>query len=223
MAVPTRIARAWRIVVGIAWALSSHGDTLEPTDAQAVARTELERPLEEEPADNEPADNEPADNEAETEAAESAPAGELETLDGADPFALPLPPALQALAAKLRESDELDREAHRDTRLYQRLHPADPRPTLLLAHDLADRASWPHAVERYELAYARWPETMGDPRMLADLLQAFLQGEERASDLLVLAYGEDAVPAVEDRLAHSEHRPTRLVLRRLIDRLETGE
>ncbi|MFT5355870.1 MAG: serine/threonine protein kinase [Polyangiales bacterium] len=154
---------------------------------------------------------------------EVMPAPETALLDGADPFSRPMPEALAHLASSLAESEELDRDAHRETRLYQRLHPEDPRPTLLLAHDLADRASWPQAVERYELAYSRWPETMGDPHMQRDLILALVQGEEGAARLLVLAFGEDAVPAVQERLAHSEHRPTRLLLRRLINRLRAED
>ncbi|MFK8001157.1 MAG: serine/threonine-protein kinase [Polyangiales bacterium] len=161
--------------------------------------------------------------EPEAEPVEEAPLQEPALLDGADPFSLPMPEALVELAGSLAESEELNRSAHRETRLYQRLHPEDPRPTLLLAHDLADRASWPQAVERYELAYSRWPETMGDPRMERDLIQAHVQGEENAAELLLLAFGEDAVPAVQERLAHSEHRPTRQLLRRLINQLTDSE
>ena len=151
------------------------------------------------------------------EEASGAPGEDL--LDGGDPFLRPLPEPLAALATRLEAGDGLDRDAHRDTRVYQRLHPNDPRPTLLLAHDLAARASWPQAVERYELAYSRWPETVGDPRMLSDLVQAAVQGEEAASSLIVMVFGEDAAEAVEERLAHSEHRPTRALLRRLLDQL----
>lgn len=188
-------------LVGAAWAfMGAEG----PGEAPALPTSHLDPPD----------DFNPAEPEQETE-----PAQEPALLDGADPFSGSMPDALSLLAASLAESEELDRNAHRETRLYQRLHPDDPRPTLLLAHDLADRASWPQAVERYELAYSRWPETMGDPRMQRDLIQAHVQGEESAADLLYLVFGEDAVPAVEERLAHSEHRPTRQLLRRLINRL----
>lgn len=189
------------VVVGGAW--------------QFVRSTE--QPSTTTPPTEEPIDSAPQDEAPLLPIAE--PVDESELLDGADPFSRPMPEALAELAASLTRSEGLDRNAHRETRLYQRLNPDDPRPTLLLAHDLADRASWPQAVERYELAYSRWPETMGDPRMLTDLILCHLQEEERASDLLVLAYGEDAVPAVRQRLARSEHRPTRLLLRRLISRL----
>lgn len=187
------------VLVGAAWAFIS-------AEASPATASRDDAPAESAVAGPEP---EP------TEALVQEPA----LLDGADPFSLAMPEALAELAASLTEGDELNRSAHRETRLYQRLHPEDPRPTLLLAHDLADRASWPQAVERYELAYSRWPETMGDPRMQRDLIQAHVQGEEGAADLLVLAFGEDAVPAAEERLAHSEHRPTRQLLRRLINRL----
>lgn len=189
------------LLVGAAWAFIG-ADRSAPTSASR---------------DDAPAESAVA--EPELQPTEEALVQDPALLDGADPFARAMPEALAELAAGLAEGDELNRSVHRETRLYQRLHPEDPRPTLLLAHDLADRASWPQAVERYELAYSRWPETMGDPRMHRDLIEAHVQGEESAADLLVLAFGEDAVPAAEERLAHSEHRPTRQLLRRLINRL----
>ena len=138
-----------------------------------------------------------------------------------DPFATPLPPELAQLATALDEAPG-DREVHRSLRVYQRLHPDDPRPSLLLGHDFAMRGAWSQAFERYELALRRDVSARHDARMLDHLITA-AQVEAHASaarDRIVRTFGATALPRVREVLARSEHRPTRQLLRSLENALE---
>ncbi len=127
-----------------------------------------------------------------------------------------------ALLATLAEGDGVDRDAHRAMRIYQRLHPQDPRPTLALAHDLAQHGAWSAAVERYALAHRRWTGSVQGDAMLDDLFGAYLREDSRsaAAELIVTTYGPSALPLLTRRLAESESRPTRQVYRRLQTRLQ---
>lgn len=138
-----------------------------------------------------------------------------------NPFEEPLPEELATLAERIRSSDELDREAHQDMRIYQRLHPEDPRPSLLLAHDFVDRGAWTQALERYELAQNRSPDARRDPRMLEDFIRA-AQVErlyDDASERIGRIFGADAIPAVREARARTEDRPKRRLLARLLSDL----
>lgn len=134
-----------------------------------------------------------------------------------DPFATPLPAELARLAERLESSDELDRATHRATRRYQRLHLDDPRPSLLLARDLASRGSWSAAVERYALAIERWPDSRRDPHAIRDLVRAAEREEnERAALDSLRGFDSRRVDAeFERRLAESEDRIERATLVRL--------
>lgn len=139
----------------------------------------------------------------------------------ANPFDRELPPELAALAERVRRAESLDREAHQEMRIYQRLHPDDPRPSLLLAHDFVDRGAWTQALERYELAQNRNPDARRDPRMLDDFIRA-AQVErlyDDASERIGRIFGADAIPAVREARARTEDRPKRRLLARLLSDL----
>ena len=138
-----------------------------------------------------------------------------------DPFDQPLDEELRALRERLGAADALDREAHLATRIYQRLHPDDVRPSLLLAHDLADRGAWGPAIERYRVAVARGAQARRDPRMLEDLLRAAQMERyaREAAAAIADIFGREAIGAVEDRLARTENRQRRRRLRALLAQL----
>lgn len=138
-----------------------------------------------------------------------------------NPFETELPEELAVLAERVRSADRLDRQAHQDMRIYQRLHPEDPRPSLLLAHDFVDRSAWTQALERYELAQNRSPDARRDPRMLQDFLRAVqIERLHRdASERIARIFGADAIPAAEEALARTEDRPKRRLLRSLLAKL----
>ena len=138
-----------------------------------------------------------------------------------NPFDVELPPELAGLAERVQASESLDREAHQEMRIYQRLHPEDPRPSLLLAHDFVERGAWTQALERYELAQNRNPDARRDPRMLEDFIRAaqIERLHDEASERIARIFGSDAIPAIEEALARSEDRPKRRRLRRLLGAL----
>lgn len=127
-----------------------------------------------------------------------------ETLDFED-----LPPELEAIQELLEASDGVDRSAHRQARVYQRLNPDDPRPTLLLARDLAEKSSWTESVQRYRLALRRWPSATEYEPMLGDLLTAVERGEPGAGELVREAFGAQAREAVRQRWARASQRSER--------------
>ena len=158
------------------------------------------------------------DDSGATDAVGAAP---TELPEDRDPFATPMPPELARIAEAL-EAAPGDREVHRAMRVYQRMHPDDPRPSLLLGHDFAMRGAWPQAFERYELALRRDVSARHDSRMLEHLITA-AQLDAHAStarERIVRTFGADALPRVREVLARSEHRPTRQLLRSLESALE---
>jgi serine/threonine-protein kinase len=158
------------------------------------------------------------DDSGATDAVGAAP---TELPEDRDPFATPMSPELARIAEAL-EAAPGDREVHRAMRVYQRMHPDDPRPSLLLGHDFAMRGAWPQAFERYELALQRDVSARHDPRMLDHLITA-AQLDAYAStarERIVRTFGADALPRVREVLARSEHRPTRQLLRSLESALE---
>lgn len=150
------------------------------------------------------------------------PGGEERFAIGDDPFAAPLPAELARLAQRLEGGDSLDREAHRAMRIYQRLHPDDPRPSLLLGRDFVRHNAWPQAIERYELSLVRGDSARGDPQMFEDLLEAVRSDRngDEAGDAIARIYGAEAVEPVRVELARSETRPIRQRLRALLRKLQ---
>ena len=139
------------------------------------------------------------------------------------PFAAPLPPELADLEAQLVESEARDRGAHQRTRRYQRRHPEDPRPSLLLAHDFANRGQWTAAIERYANAISRSPTAKQDPRMLEDLLRAAQMpaAADDAIGLLQTEFGDEALMQLDELLDRAENPTRRERLQRLGERLRT--
>jgi serine/threonine-protein kinase len=158
------------------------------------------------------------DDSGATDAVGAAP---TELPEDRDPFATPMSPELARIAEAL-EGAPGDREVHRAMRVYQRMHPDDPRPSLLLGHDFAMRGAWPQAFERYELALQRDVSARHDPRMLDHLITAAQLDAHAATarERIVRTFGADALPRVREVLARSEHRPTRQLLRSLESALE---
>ncbi len=148
----------------------------------------------------------------------------VEVVAPADPFDEALPRELAALQSRLERSTTLDREVHRAMRVYQRLHPDDARPSLLLGRDFVRHNAWPQAIERYELSLVRNENARNDPQMLTDLLEAATSDryQEPASAAIHRIFGERAIERVRVALAGSENRRVRTRLRALLERLESG-
>lgn len=134
-----------------------------------------------------------------------------------DPFSAEVSGELEPFVEMLRIGTPFDRVQQRQLRRIQRTRADDPRPSLLLAHDMVARNWMTGAVERYDLAYGASETAKNDPRMLDGLLRAAASesAHRSASDLLERLYGGDAVAALDQARAASEQRPVRSRLARL--------
>ncbi len=136
-----------------------------------------------------------------------------------------LPPELLAIEERMASATEVDREAHREARTYQRQHPEDHRPSLMIAHDLARFGSWPQAVERYRIALAKSSAALDDERMLENLVTCSggRRNQNLCGDFLLEAYAERARPALEGALNETEQRAVRQRIEALLERMNTPE
>lgn len=91
--------------------------------------------------------------------------------------------------------------------LYNRFkeHPEDGRPQLVLAFDAVNRAWYEHAVGHYEKALRADPQLRHEPRVLPDLLEMAAMGlyHDKAASVIVEAYGQDALAALDERMARA--------------------
>jgi len=177
--------------------------------------------------DSETRDTETEDGETEDGETEDGDTGDTETgetEDGhtesaVDPMTLPMPPRLRYLRNAVYRSAHVNRSAHADLRRYQRSHPDDPRPSLILGHDLAQRGSWDRAVERYVVAYHWNRSARNHPTMLSDLIQAAAmeQSADDAAVAIVELYGRDALEEVAAAIEAEPQPPRRERLEALRD------
>lgn len=163
---------------------------------------------------------------AEPDAALAAEEAELDSPnDPTNPFnAGPLPDELREARRRIFRGRWLEAEHIRQVRAYQRAHPTDPRPSLLLARHHRLRGEWAAAVRHYRAAHRIDPSVVGFRPMLADLVRA--AGERSASNAasraLVEIYGRDALPEIERVLARrSTDASTRARLSAVRERLRS--
>lgn len=152
----------------------------------------------------------------------AAPAAPAEPADPS-PTLEQLPEPLQRQADAL-EGPRLNRNAHRQLRSYQRAHPDDARPSLLIAGDLSRRGLHTKAVERYRLAVHRDHDATRFPALLEGLVAAAADEESHrvATAALEELFDDPALPiaALQSALAETENRTERRLLRRAKRRLE---
>ena len=88
------------------------------------------------------------------------------------------------------------------TRRYARSHRADPLPHLVLAQHYANRGIFGGALQQYAIAYADDPGSIGDPRMLQDMVLTVKDGAEaeRAAEQIEAYFGRGAIGTVATAL-----------------------
>jgi serine/threonine protein kinase len=123
---------------------------------------------------------------------------------------------LEARRAILRGRALTDRQA-RDLSRYQREHPDDSRPLLLLARHSRFQGQWTQLVRHYRNAYGVDPAVVGFTPMLTDLVRAVEDpnASRAASRLIGEAFGRDALVAVDAALQEEGDGPVRRRLERL--------
>ncbi len=133
--------------------------------------------------------------------------------DPANPFnASPLPDELREARHRIFRGRWLEAEQLRQVREYQRAHPSDPRPSLLLARHHRLQGEWGPMVRHYRAAHRIDRAAVGFRPMLPDLVRA--AGERATTSVATRAlqeiYGEAALPEIERLLARrSTDAPTR--------------
>ncbi len=136
-----------------------------------------------------------------------------------------IPRALRTDYTRVRRGRPLSRRDIRFLHTYQQHHADDPRPSLLLAHDHTRRGWLTDATERYRLAYGIDPASRVSRYMRGDLVAIAAKDAhgQGAADLLVEAYGRDALGAVNAALArHGLDAADKARLTRLARRLESS-
>jgi hypothetical protein len=121
-----------------------------------------------------------------------------------NPWARPVPRALSAVRKASLAGDRGSERAINALRRYNREHNEDPRGHLVLAALYRNRNWRDDQINQYEIAYRRDPRARGAPEMLHDLVQLVAQGDAAgtaAAALIIEAYGEEAVPALDRALS----------------------
>ena len=143
-----------------------------------------------------------------------------------NPFLRPAPKLLKRSAARLRSKRKLRKQDQKELRNYQRAHPSDPRPSLLLARDFLQRGWLNDAIARYELASGIDPRSRGYPRMKSDLLGLVTHDGVggRAAQAIQKIYGREALSEVRNLLSRGKglSAAARQRLSRLQARLESS-
>jgi serine/threonine protein kinase len=180
------------IGVGVATALWPEDDARSEAAHDPIPRTTAVIDTEDEPDDGEPVAIEDGEDEP------------IEEIAGGpqNPFnASPLPDELREARRRIFRGRRLTDDQIRDVTRYQRQHPNDSRPALLLARHHRG-ADWRATVRHYRAAHRIDPNVRGFHPMLTDLIKAL--GEAPGSGAAVAIeqiYGRDALPEVERALA----------------------
>jgi len=85
---------------------------------------------------------------------------------------------------------------------HVRAHRQDPRPHLLLAQSYMNKGWKRSALQRYDLAHRIDPNAPADPRMKVDMVRLAAESsvQERAAEMVVRVYGQDARETVDAEL-----------------------
>lgn len=188
------------VVLGVVTGLVMwRGDSEEPTVRPAPVPSVVEP----EPAEPEP---EPAGRPA-----------------ARDPFEADVPEALASIHAlvRARGGQAISRTRLGEISQYQRQYPDDPRSHLLLGDIYTDKRWLALALPEYEQAYEMDETVRGYPDMLPDLLEMVRSDryEQPAADLVVRAYGAEAIESIQAALQVRMRRVEAEHLERLRDRI----
>jgi serine/threonine protein kinase len=122
------------------------------------------------------------------------------------PFERPLPTELREARRRIFRGRRLSDEQIRELAVYQRQHPDDPRPALLLARHHRFGNDLGASVRQYRAAIRIDPSSTAFPPMLPDLVRAASEATttRAASQTIVNELGRAALPEVERTLARRD-------------------
>ena len=122
-----------------------------------------------------------------------------------DLFAGPMPDFMTDAHARVLGKQWLDVSIQKQLYFYGQEHKDDARPQLLLAWDSMNREWYGIAVRMYRISYRADHRAKHDPSMLRDLLfiaSSYDRTEFReASEIIQEAYGEEALPRIDEEIA----------------------
>jgi hypothetical protein len=121
-----------------------------------------------------------------------------------DLFAGPMPDWMIDLHAMVLGKKWLEVEQEKQLYNYGQEHKDDARPQLILAWESMNREWYGMAVRMYRIAYRADHRAKYDPSMLRDLLWVASRHDRvefrDSSEIIREAYGEEALPQIDDEL-----------------------
>jgi hypothetical protein len=120
-------------------------------------------------------------------------------------FADPMPDFMSKSYAAVLDKKWLDADQQKELYNWGKEHKDDARPQLILAWESMNRDWKGLSVRMYRMAYRADHRAKDDPSMLRDLLHIASQYDtveyREASDVIRDAYGEEALPKIDDAIA----------------------
>jgi hypothetical protein len=108
--------------------------------------------------------------------------------------------------AKVNRGRALEKRELSQVHRFNGKNPTDPRGHLVLARSHMRRRWARDAASEFAIAYKIDPACRGDPHMLRDLIAITQLGASEAANLVALAYGKEALPAIDESLAAAANR-----------------
>jgi hypothetical protein len=138
-------------------------------------------------------------------AASPTPRVQAEPVLDVDLFAGPMPDFMAEAHARTLDKKWCDVTLQKKLYQYGQEHKDDARPQLLLAWDSMNREWYGIAVRMYAIAYRADKRAKHDPSMLRDLLYVAARYDRvefrEAVEIIREAYGEEALPSIDEELA----------------------
>ena len=181
--------------VMLVWALTGPSESEPEVAAPAAA-----------PASDAVQAPEPAKSAAGPRAASPvAPAKAATPVLDVDLFASPMPDFMTEAHTRTIDKQWCDVNLQKKLYQYGQEHKDDARPQLLLAWDSMNREWYGIAVRMYRIAYQADKRAKYDPSMLRDLLFVAARHDRvefsDAVEIIREAYGEEALPSIDEELA----------------------
>lgn len=214
------------IGLGVSVGYALFGGPTEPDEAPSTPPDESSTPTQRDDHGPSQPEQAPAEPTAPEQGEPEQPGPEPQTAGrprAVDPFR-EVPRALLPYYRGVRKGRALSRSQMRKLMSYQQKHPADPRPSLLLAHDFVKRVWYGNALKRYGRAYGIDPSCRGARWMLTDLIKIAetRSNGDLAADAIARFYGDEALGGLDRALGRKSLKEgARVRLERLRKRLST--
>jgi hypothetical protein len=142
-----------------------------------------------------------------------------------NPWSKPLPRELRAIHKSIFAGNTGNDKVILTLNAYDDAHPDDARGHLLLSQLFMNRMWRPDAVAQINYALKADLAARGAPEVLKNLLEITIHGKAapEANRLIVRAYGSEALPAIDERIAAGQSPDAAARLRALRTRILPGK